>query len=101
MRDFEPTIQIARTGRAGQARDDDRSWPARRVFSHCSGACNQGRMPCVTPEACRIPEWARDEPRRSAMTTAQAIALVLMLLISGGVSLALVYVAAKAIAGGF
>lgn len=31
------------------------SWPARRVFTGCTGACNQGRLPCRAPDACHLP----------------------------------------------
>ena len=32
-------------------------------MKHCSGACDQGRKACVTPQACERPEddgWASD-----------------------------------------
>ena len=30
-------------------------WPLFRQRPHCTGACNQGRNPCVTPDACLKP----------------------------------------------
>ena len=31
------------------------SWPARRTYAGCTGACNQGRLPCRAPDACGLP----------------------------------------------
>lgn len=60
------------------------------ALSHCTGPCAQGRLPCPTPNACRLPEWPPlgwvdrwlivAVYGASALTSIAAVALVLSML---------------------
>ena len=57
------------------------SWPARRVFTGCTGACNQGRLPCRAPDACGMPI---EEPtyRRPRGISVWGVAALLLIVLS-------------------
>ena len=37
-------------------------WPLFSTLPACCGACDQGRKPCVTPEACRLTDTTPADP---------------------------------------
>lgn len=53
-------------------------WPPRHPLPRCTGACNQGRMPCQAPAQCYIEEdgstWTGNTPGQDAFYFALIIA---------------------------
>ena len=58
------------------------SWPARRAFTGCTGACNQGRLPCRAPDACCMPIEDVKPYRGQRGISVYGVAALLLLVLS-------------------
>ena len=70
------------------------AWPARRTYAGCTGACNQGRLPCRAPDACGLP-IAEPTYRRPRTVSFWGVAALLLLILSASFVGAVIYTAVR------
>lgn len=73
-------------------------WPPRRTQVGCTGACNQGRLPCRAPDACGQP---LAEPARKARIDWWGVATMVGFALSAGTVIFAIVTGWRLATGGF